>query len=77
MLTLASTDQSFEFHLQLSQVSKMVLISKDTPSKVMRIIRILNDQGESMTSLILASDSKEATKWFETLGDNYGTEIQL
>lgn len=77
LLTLASADQSFEYHLQLSQVSKMVLLRKETPSKVMRIIRILNDQGESMSSLILADESDAAVKWFTELGETYGTDIQL
>jgi putative heme iron utilization protein len=78
LLTLANEDQSFEFHLQLSEVSKIVLLEKPTPSKTLRIVRILNAAGESMSSLILADESQEAVTWFEQgLIATFGTEIQL
>jgi hypothetical protein len=77
MLTLANTDQTFEFHLQLAQVSKMVLLEKVTPAKTLRIVRILNADGESMSSLILADESEAAVKWYEGLIAKYGKEIQL
>jgi hypothetical protein len=77
MLTLANTDQTFEFHLQLAQVSKMVLLEKVTPAKTLRMVRILNADGESMSSLILADESEEAVTWYEGLIAKYGKEIQL
>lgn len=77
LLTLATTDQSFEYHLQLSQVSKIVVLEKETPKKVLRIIRLLNAEGESMSSLILADESNKAVDWFKGLIGIFGDEIQL
>ncbi|GKY92688.1 hypothetical protein MPSEU_000259400 [Mayamaea pseudoterrestris] len=77
LLTLANEDQSFEFHLQLSQVSKMVLTSKETPKRVMQSVRLLNANGVSMCSLILADESDAAIDWYMKLQDSYGTEVQL
>jgi putative heme iron utilization protein len=77
LLTLANEDQSFEFHLQLSEVSKIVLLEKPTPSKTLRIVRILNAAGESMSSLILADESEAAVTWYEGLIAKYGKEIQM
>lgn len=77
MLTLANQDQTFEFHLQLAEVSKMVLLENKTPAKTLRIVRILNAAGESMSSLILADESEEAVAWFGGLIAKYGTEIQM
>jgi len=77
LLTLASEDKSFELHVRLSQVCKMVLTTKETPAKVMRIVRLLNDSGDSLSSLILADDKPEAIEWFEQLISKYGNDIQL
>lgn len=77
MLTLASTDQTFEFHLQLTDICKIVLIEKETPAKTLRIIRLLNAVGESMSSLILADTSDEAKSWYHELVEKRGNEIQL
>jgi len=91
MLTLASEDKSFEFHLQLSDVAKMVFVTKEVPSsegkdhkRVMRILRILNASGDPMASLILQAatgdgDGREdgAVKWFEGMIEKHGSDIQL
>lgn len=77
MLTLASDDQSFEYHLQLTDVSKIVLLEKETPAKMLRIIRLLNAEGDSMSSLILSDTCEEATKWYHGLVEKRGSEIQL
>ena len=77
LLTFSSSDQSFEFHVQLSEVSKIVLVEKKTPAKTLRILRLLNPQGGSMTSLILADASDEATAWYHGLVEQRGSEIQL
>jgi hypothetical protein len=77
MLTMASADQTFEFHVHLEQVSKVVLIEKETPAKTLRIIRLLNDVGDSMSSLILADSSDEAITWYHGLVEKRGNEIQL
>lgn len=78
LMTLASQDQSFEFHLQLADVSKIVLVQRETPKRTMRLLRFLQPEGESMCSLILADDSEAAQKWFDDeLIGKFGTEIQL
>ena len=77
LMTLASEDKSFEFHVRLSHVSKMVLTVKTSPSKVLRIVRLLNSSGESLASLILATDAEDAIKWFGDLIEKHGDEIQL
>ena len=77
MLTLASKDQAFEFHVQLTEVSKIVLVEKETPAKTLRIIRLLNSMGESMSSMILADTSDAAKKWYHGLVEKRGSEIQL
>lgn len=77
MMTMASEDQSFEFHVRLSEVSKMVLTSKETPIKTLRLARLLNTSGDSMCSIILADSSDEAIEWFEGMVSKYGSEIQL
>ena len=77
LMTLASEDQSFEYHVQLSAVSKMVMVSKETPKKVLRIVRLLNADGDSMSSLILADESEKAIEWYEGILAKYGNDIQL
>lgn len=77
LLTLASEDHSFEYHLTLDQVSKIVFVSKETPKKTMRIVRLLNAEGVSMSSLILADETDAAAKWYEGLIEKHGSEIQL
>ena len=77
MLTVASEDQSFEYHVQLTDVSKIVLVEKETPAKTLRIVRLLNAEGESMSSLILADTTEAATKWYHSLVEKRGSEIQL
>ena len=64
-------------HVRLSHVSKMVLTVKTSPSKVLRIVRLLNSSGESLASLILATDAEDAIKWFGDLIEKHGDEIQL
>jgi hypothetical protein len=79
LMTLASQDQSLEFHLQLADVSKIVLVQRETPKRTMRLVRFLEaEHGNSMCSLILADDSSAAQKWFDDdLIGKFGTEIQL
>jgi hypothetical protein len=54
-----------------------VLVEKETPAKTLRIIRMLNAEGESMTSLILADPSEEALQWYHKLVETRGGVIQL
>jgi hypothetical protein len=77
LMTFASEDQSFEFHVRLSHVSKMVLTSRETPNKTLRLLRLLNAAGDSMCSVILADDSEAAADWFEAMLSKHGSDIQL
>jgi hypothetical protein len=78
LLTLASEDQSLEFHLQLSQVTKIVLTTKETsPDRTLQIVRLLNATGVSMCSFILADESEAAKEWYQALQTKHGNEIQL
>jgi putative heme iron utilization protein len=77
LLTLASQDQSFEFHLRTAEVSKVTLTEKDTGEKVMSIIRFLNNVGEPMCSLILRDDSVQAVEWYNELRTTHGEDVQL
>ena len=80
ILTLASEDKAFEFHIQTAQVSKIVFTQKESPQKpgrIMSISRLLNAEGKPMCSLILADDSSSASEWYEGLIQKYGGEIQL
>eukprot|EP00977_Amphora_coffeiformis_P027880 scaffold34656_cov178-Amphora_coffeaeformis.AAC.6 len=77
LMTLASDDKSFEFHLQLADVSQIAILEKETPMKTMRIIRVLGAEGQSMCSLILADQSDSAIQWFHGLVGEYGATIDL
>lgn len=75
LTTFASVDQSFEFHLKIAQVKKIVLSSKTSP-RPMQIFRFLSTEDKPMCSLILADKSDEAQTWFQTMLEKYGGEIQ-
>jgi putative heme iron utilization protein len=78
LVTFASEDSSFEFHLKTAQVSKVALVEKDGPKGGrMRIMRFLNDTGKPICSLILANDSEEAAEWYKSISEKYGQEMQL
>jgi hypothetical protein len=79
ILTLASSDQSFEFHVKTATVSKIVITEKESPlnNKMMRILRFLCSDGNAMCSLIMQDDSEAAIEWFEALREEYGEDVQL
>jgi putative heme iron utilization protein len=79
MVTLCNADQSFEYHVKLDQIRKIAFIEKEAPnkSKTLRIVRILNATGESITSLILVDTSDSARVWFNDLIQRHGSEMQL
>jgi hypothetical protein len=87
LLTLASDDATWEFHVQLSNVFKIALVEKQTPAKTLRIVRLIGATGDTITSLILVPDFKKATgdadgsgeaiEWFHGLVEKYGSEVQL
>lgn len=75
LTTFASEDQSFEFHLKIAQVSNIVLTEK-TGENVMQIFRFVTAEGTPMCSLILADKSEEAQKWFGSMVEKHGENIQ-
>jgi hypothetical protein len=81
LVTFASEDASFEFHLMVAQVSKVAMVEKQSPStgKTMRIVRFLDGEepAKSICSLILAEDSDAAGKWYQKLLDKHGQELQI
>jgi hypothetical protein len=81
LITFASNDASFEFHVVIAQVNKVAMVEKESPKtgKVMRIIRFLNgdEPAKSICSFILADDSDDAGKWYHNLHVKYGPELQI
>jgi hypothetical protein len=82
LMTLASNDKSFEFHLSLADVTQVAILEKETPAKTMRIIRVSGGGGDddkqtSMCSLILADSSDDASAWFQELQKELGETIDL
>jgi hypothetical protein len=84
LLTLANHDQSFEFHVQLSAVTKIEIIIKELlPPSVSspdvtelqrrrRLIRLLGVDGKAVTTLILADGSTSAVEYFDRVMSKYG-----
>lgn len=80
LMTLATVDKSFEFHISLADVTQVAILEKETPVKTMRIIRLLGgDDGDTkaMCSLILADPSEDATTWFQSLQKDLGETVDL
>lgn len=80
LVTFASADSSFEFHLKIAQVSKVALVEKEspaTPGRMVRIMRFINETGKPICSLILSTDSEEAATWYTSISAKYGPEMQL
>jgi hypothetical protein len=77
LVTFASEDSSFEFHIQTAAVSKVALVEKEGPSRTMRILRFINDTGKPICSLILSEDSEAAAEWYKSISSKYGSEMQL
>eukprot|EP00568_Trieres_chinensis_P008791 CAMPEP_0183307290 /NCGR_PEP_ID=MMETSP0160_2-20130417/17243_1 /TAXON_ID=2839 ORGANISM="Odontella Sinensis, Strain Grunow 1884" /NCGR_SAMPLE_ID=MMETSP0160_2 /ASSEMBLY_ACC=CAM_ASM_000250 /LENGTH=223 /DNA_ID=CAMNT_0025470845 /DNA_START=32 /DNA_END=703 /DNA_ORIENTATION=+ len=81
LVTMASEDRSFEFHLKIDRVGKVTFTETDRPiegggKKTMRICRFLDGEGGPICSLILADASQEAADWFRGLTIRYGYEVQ-
>lgn len=76
IVTFAAEDQSFEFHLMPAQIASAALVERQNPKgKTLRLLRLLNAEGGSICSLIVADDSESAQSWYKDLSDRYGTEI--
>jgi putative heme iron utilization protein len=77
MATIANADQSFEYHIQLEQINEIAFVEKETPNKTLRIVRLMNEDGDSITSLILVDVSEDAQKWFADLIQRHGSVVRL
>ena len=73
LLTFASEDKSFEFHVKVEQVSKICLVSSEERC----VARFLMDGGKPIFSLLLADKSSRGNEWFGALIKKYGTEIVI
>lgn len=75
-MTLASEDQSFEFHVKVDQVEKVVFAETIRPieggEKVLRIFRLMNGKGGSICSLILIDTGDEAVQWYDGMKERFG-----
>ena len=84
LVTLASIDQSFEFHIKVDDVAKIHFVEMVKPvpatatapdaqtQKVLRICRFVREDGGSICSLILNETGEDAVKWFQGMKDRYG-----
>eukprot|EP00527_Entomoneis_sp_CCMP2396_P000211 CAMPEP_0198139264 /NCGR_PEP_ID=MMETSP1443-20131203/2606_1 /TAXON_ID=186043 /ORGANISM="Entomoneis sp., Strain CCMP2396" /LENGTH=136 /DNA_ID=CAMNT_0043801347 /DNA_START=292 /DNA_END=702 /DNA_ORIENTATION=- len=76
LLTMASDDQTFEFHVTLAQVAKVAVVERKSPdgAKTLRVMRVLTAKDESVCSLILGEEESndEAAAFFQELMDEYG-----
>lgn len=78
LITFASADKSFEFHLKIDLVSKITFVERENGDKLLRICRFQTQDGQPMCSLILADDdSSKVETWFQAMTQTYGTEINL
>lgn len=73
LLTFASEDKSFEFHVKVEQVSKICLVSSDERC----VARFLMDGENPICSLLLADKTDRGNEWFGDLIQKYGTEIVI
>jgi len=79
LVTLASEDQSFEFHVKVDQVHKVIFAESVRPleggdEKVLRICRFMNSEGGSICSLILNESGEDAIQWFDGMKTNYAEQ---
>lgn len=79
LMTFASEDAAFEFHVKVDQVCMVTFVSTERPVsgggiKVMRVSRFLNEKGAPICSLILTDSSSEAIDWFDGMVEKYGQE---
>lgn len=80
LITFASDDSSFEFHVKVDEICKITFVTSERPlpdgeTKAMRVTRFLNEKGEPMCSLILADSSEDAVTWFEQMNERHGQEV--
>ena len=73
LLTFASEDKSFEFHVKIEQVCTIAFVVGKR-----RVGRFLNENGTPICSLILVDEDEEkGEKWFDGLVEEYGNEVAM
>eukprot|EP00580_Thalassiosira_gravida_P006750 CAMPEP_0201642468 /NCGR_PEP_ID=MMETSP0493-20130528/26307_1 /ASSEMBLY_ACC=CAM_ASM_000838 /TAXON_ID=420259 /ORGANISM="Thalassiosira gravida, Strain GMp14c1" /LENGTH=188 /DNA_ID=CAMNT_0048116653 /DNA_START=1 /DNA_END=567 /DNA_ORIENTATION=- len=72
LLTFASEDKSFEFHVKVDQVCKIAFVATKR-----RVARFLTENGTPICSLILMDSSDEAEGWFDGLVEKHGNEVLM
>ena len=71
LLTFASEDASFEFHVKVEQIHKIAFVA----TEARHVARFLSESGTPICSLILGDKSSEAGEWFNGLVEKWGTEV--
>jgi len=71
LLTFASEDASFEFHVKVEQIYKIAFVATEERN----VARFLSESGTPICSLILGDKSSEAGEWFNGLVEKWGTEV--
>lgn len=81
IITIASTDKSFEFHLKANQISRVTFnkMQRGEIGKVMRVCRFIDRDGSPSASLILQPDKgdDQPILWFDEMIKRYGEEVLL
>ena len=72
LITLASEDKAFEFHLKPDQVSKIGFVERAKPiengeEETLRICRLMNNEGGFICSLNMDKSSPYAETWFKEM----------
>mmetsp|Transcript_28434 Transcript_28434/g.63263 ORF Transcript_28434/g.63263 Transcript_28434/m.63263 type:complete len:353 (+) Transcript_28434:32-1090(+) len=89
LITLASDDRTFEFHLKVDSIGKVMLTEskkgtqEGEQQKTLRIVRMMREGENSSSgggwspicSLILAESSEESARWFRDMTIRYGYEV--
>ena len=73
LLTMATADQDFEFHVTLSYISKLELAEKVKPDgSTLRVMRFLTQTDSVICALLLSEQTDDAAEFFASLLETYG-----
>jgi len=82
-LATVSTDTGFECHIRLAEVKKAAFATKDSGGKVLHIVRLLGEEGQSLLSAILSPETpgeevdEGAIEYWSKLRDRFGEQLEL
>merc|ERR1712070_1295044 len=82
LATVSTDDNAFECHIRTGLVRKAQFARKETPDKVLRIVRLLGEDGKSLLSAILAGEDGGAVEagsiqLWNSLRERFGEEVEL